>query len=275
MERKNLLKIFNNSYSKKNIKSRNSVLNEFERDKWRRAFNYFKNKKKINIFDVDKFFLNKKKYLIYNQKNFTNCTSHKAKNNQFQIIRKEIEKYLDGTNCIIEIGAGYGSNVMRLAKLKKFNNKKIFSLDYSKNAIKLCRKIVTNSKFKNISYGWCDLYKGIKKISVKPGSIIFTSYCLHYGKTLPKKFMEFLINLKPKYVIHFEPVYEFFQIKNTHMNLCKKYVIKNDYSRNFFTIISSYKNKKKIKIIYVKKNIMGINPFLPFSIVTWKLNEKK
>jgi hypothetical protein len=276
MEKKYLLKVFKDSFLKKNIKNKNSIINEFENDKWKRALNCFGHKKKINIFDVDRFFLNKSKYYIFNQKKFITCSAKKAKNIQFKIIRQEIEKYLDRANEIVEIGAGYGSNVFRLIKLKKFKIKKILSLDNSQNALKLSRKIASRNKIKNIFFDWCDLYKGLSKKHIKPNSVIFTSYCLHYGKILPKKFMNFLIRSKPKYVIHFEPFYEFFRSKkNTHMRLCKKYVINNDYSRNLFTILHSFKLKKKIEIVYVKKNIMGINPFLPFSIVTWKLNDKK
>ena len=275
MEKKYLLKIYKSSYSNKKVKNKKSVINEFENDKWKRALNYFKHKKKINIFDIDKFFLKKKNYYIFNQKKFQNHSARSAKKIQFQIIKNELDKYLDQSNYIIEIGAGYGSNIFRLEKLTKFKSKKIFSLDNSRNANKLGKKLAEKKKIKNISFGWSDLYKGISKINIKPNSIIFTSYCLHYGKTLPKKFMEFLVSLKPKCVIHFEPFYEFFDNKNMHMRLCKKYAINNDYSKNLYSILHSYKISKQIEIIYVKKNVMGINPFLPFSIVTWKLNEKK
>ena len=59
------------------------------------------------------------------------------------------------------------------------------------------------------------------------------------------------------------------------MKLCKRYAINNEYSKNLMKILNFYKLKNKIQIIHIKKNIMGINPFLPFSIVIWKLNEKK
>lgn len=276
MEKKNLLKFFENNYNKKINKNKNSVFKEFEKDKWKRALNHFGSRKKVKIIEVDKFFLDKKKYKIFLKKKFEKLSVNKLKAIQFEFIKNELEKYYKNANQIVEIGAGYGSNIIRLAKYKKFIKKQFLSLDYSRNSIQLCKKIAKANKIKNIKFGWCDLYKGVSKCNVEKKSLIFTSYCLHYGKLLPKSFMEYLIKIKPMYVFHFEPIYEFFNNKKTpHMKLCKRYAINNEYSKNLMKILNFYKLKNKIQIIHIKKNIMGINPFLPFSIVIWKLNEKK
>ena len=73
------------------------------------------------------------------------------------------------------------------------------------------------------------------------------------------------MNLKPRIVIHFEPIFEH-NLKNKKV---KEYFIKNNYSLNLLSILKILK-MNKIKIIEIHKNVFGVNKNLPFSIIIWK-----
>ena len=122
-----------------------------------------------------------------------------------------------------------------------------------------------------IKYNICDFYNQ-KKIGVRvpKNSLIFTSYSLHYKKKLNDNFLKLIISLKPKLVIHFEPVFEHIIEKTKDNRKIKEYFLKNDYSLNFLSILTKYEKLKKIKIIFEKKQVFGVNKLLPFSIIIWK-----
>ena len=76
----------------------------------------------------------------------------------------------------------------------------------------------------NLTTGYCDLENmNIDSNMVPEGSIIFTSYSLHYTSNLSIKLIDRINRLKPKVVIHFEPIYELFSENTIHNLMCRKY----------------------------------------------------
>ena len=268
----NLEKIFKNFNKKKTIKNKNKIFNEFNNIKWKKLLD--KSKKK-NIRLVDEEFY-EKKILIYFKKKYKFLPFSKIKDIQAKIYFSNMKNFFYKNNNIVEIGAGYGSMLFRLMLYKKINHNFFYHLDYSPNALKIAKKIKKNNNFKNLKIGLCDLYSGKAKIKIPQRSLIYTSYCLHYGKKLNDKFMKYLISLKPKFVFHFEPIFELYKNdNNVKSKYIKKYFRMNDYSINLLSIIKKYKTKKKIKIIKIKKHLISPNIFLPLSLVIWKpINEK-
>lgn len=112
--------------------------------------------------------------------------------------------------------------------------------------------------------------KKVEKNLIPENSIIFTSYALHYLPTLRNNIIDFFLSFKPNVIINFEPIYEFHS-KNFEFNsLCRKYIDLNNYNKNFVSVLNRNIKNKKIELIKVCKNKIGINPLLPISAIVWK-----
>ena len=171
------------------------------------------------------------------------------------------------------MGSGYGSRSLPLIKKKFFKGKNFFLLDIAPNALKLAKLIYNqiNLKTYSIKCGIWDFYnKKNTNIKLPKNSLIFTSYSLVYKKKLNNNFLKFILNLKPKFVIHFEPVFEYSLKKTPLNNKIKEYFLKNNYSLNLLTILKKFEKKKRLKILIEKENFFGTNKYLPFSIIVWK-----
>ena len=83
---------------------------------------------------------------------------------------------------------------------------------------------------KRIKVGLFDFNNIINEdIRLPENSIIFTSFCLHYLPDITGRLIQFILNLKPKIIINFEPCYE--SHPNTKFGeMCKRYIELNDYN---------------------------------------------
>ena len=69
-------------------------------------------------------------------------------------------------------------------------------------------------------------------------------------------------------VIHFEPVYEIHDNQSILDELRLSYILQNNYSRNLITSIEGVGG-----VIHVKeKDILGVNPLNPTSLIIWDFN---
>ena len=247
----------NNSKFNKNKKQ---VLREFNKEKYFNIYNFFKNKKSLSIKDIDKFFCKNKR-------------EYERLEKEKKIMINYISKFTKKTKNIVDLGCGYGSKSFGLISKKKFSKKNFFLLDLASNSINIVKLLIKCMKkdVPKIRYNICDFYNH-KKIGIKipKNSLIFTSYSLHYRKKLNDNFLKLMIRLKPKFVIHFEPIFEHIVEKQKNNGKIKKYFLKNNYSLNLLSILKKYEKLKKIKIIFEKKQVFGVNELLPFSIIIWR-----
>lgn len=247
----------NNSKFTKNKKN---ILREFNKEKYFNIYNFFKNKKLVSIKDIDKFFCKNKR-------------EQERLEKEKEIMIYYISKFTKKTKDIVDLGCGYGSKSFGLISKKKFSAKNFFLLDLASNSINIIKLLIKYMKkdVPKIRYNVCDFYNH-KKIGIKipKNSLIFTSYSLIYKRKLNDNFLKLIIRLKPKFVIHFEPIFEHIIEKTKNNEKIKKYFLKNNYSLNLLSILKKYERLRKIKIIFEKKQVFGINKFFPFSIIVWR-----
>ena len=122
---------------------------------------------------------------------------------------------------------------------------------------------------KDVKSIYCDLDDlNFSDNEIPENSIIFTSYSVHYIPILKQAFINNILKLKPKIVIHFEPCYELNSNQSKYELMCQKYIELNDYNKNLLSILKSSEEKNQINLSF-QKNIIGVNPFLPISCIKW------
>ncbi len=254
-------------------KNQEQVLREYNDDKWGSLYEKLKNKEGVNVYDVDKeFYLYNNKIVTYIDGHFYLANLKDVQSLSISIYIEFIKKYAGIDSYIYEFGAGYGSVFYKLATCTEFTKQKFAAAEYTNKGIKIL-KLISKGMNLNAQIGYCDIYNGIlDELVVKKKSVIYTSYAMSYESFLQNTVMDFLIGLRPEYVIHFEPVYEHFDDNSLFHLLCKKYIEVEGYNRNLLTLIKRYENEGKIQILEESKVVIGANPLLPMSIIIWKLN---
>ena len=131
-------------------------------------------------------------------------------------------------------------------------------------------ELLNQSSDKKVKIGHCDFRSlEIDKGLVPANAIIFTSYAAHYVPQLDNAFADYLLALKPKVIIHSEPVYEALEQHTKFGRMCQKYMELNDYTKNLLQVIKESEAQRKSKISNINPNCLSINPFLPISVLEW------
>ena len=269
----NLPNLIKQSKTKK-LKTKKEVLREFNTEKWGSILKDLQSDGNKSLFDIDllvegfdqtnTFFYNKQ-FFIGNGKEIFDM--------HIDLYENIMRDYIKDSSCLVELGAGYGSKILNLSQSSGFNHLPLYATEYTLNGCESI-KILAERMKKNIKVGLCDFKElTMDVMDIPEGGIIFTSYALHYAQMLSNKFTNFINKLKPRVVIHFEPIYEYHK-NDEYGQMCKKYIEINDYNLNMASVFNQKMKTKEINLIK-KKNVLGSNPFLPLSVVKWSSIDKR
>jgi hypothetical protein len=204
---------------------------------------------------------------MYSDGEFDLVLVNEANDKYIDLVFNTIVEYFP-ISSIVELGAGFGNIILNIAK-KIDKNIGIYAAEYTQNGQKLINEVAINDKI-HISVGGCDFETGqIKNISVPNNSCVITSYASHYVPVLDSKFIDSIVDLKPKVVIHFEPVYEHCD-DSLYGLLRKRYIEINDYNTNLMTLIREKQSAGELEILKENPCVFAINPLLSISVIVWK-----
>ena len=251
-------------------KSHNEILREFGKEKWFQINELIEKTKNPNINKIEEIVNDQNKMVSFYKGKFYTCFKKEIDDLHLKIFEKILFKYKNEVDYIVELGAGYGSKILNIAKMEAFKNKNFIAGEITSEGQIAIRKIATHMGIE-IDVGFCDISKGeYEDLNIPKNSLIFTSYSTHYTRELKKDVYQKLLNLNPFIIIHFEPIYEVFKGGNIHDLMCKKYIEINDYNTNLLEVLYELENDRIIRF-NIQKNIIGSNPFLPISIIECKL----
>jgi len=252
-------------------KTRKEVVREFEKEKWGALFDkILKQKRKLSINEVDEIHHGHSDILYYDHKHFKVGDAYNVHKKFLNFINKEIIPHISKSDNIVELGSGYGAVILELAK--KLKNKKInfFATEFTKSGLEIIKKLSADEEL-NIVTGSCDITKNpITRIKIPENSLIFTSSVAYIIPELKVDFIKNIAKLKPKIVIHIEPLYEDSIGNDLYSLLRKKYFKINDYNKNLLTILKKCERKKTIEILGHKPTVFGSNPLFCCSVIKWK-----
>lgn len=255
-----------------NIRDENEILREFNNDKWSKTINLLK-RNDIKLNDVENIFLNlDKKILCYdsNNKNKLRFLNYRqALNKQFNILKSKIIEHKSLSKNIIEIGAGFGSKILKLAEQKEFRNYNFYASDISQNGRKFMNEYSKKKQLK-VKVGKCNFFKNdLFNYDLPKKSILFSFYSFHYILKIKKKFIQKILDLEPSIILNFEPCYYNNDLNDIHQILKQRYIEVNRYNQNLKIILDEFSEKKLISVKFTKDRF-GLNPLLPFTIYEWK-----
>lgn len=260
-------KIIENSDLKIRYKTKEEIFREFGDEKWAYINSVLEDNSGIDLNQLE-FLLNEniKKNISVVEGKFFQIKNSKVNEMHDEIIEEHLTKYSKYCETIVEIGAGYGSKILKLASKDKFSKNRFIAGELTQQGQNIIKKLALNMGV-DVKVGYCDISNGdYNELGIPKNSIIYSCYSAHYVPDFQTSIYKMILKLKPSRILHFEPIYESFSSNKVYDLFCRKYIEINNYNTNLLSTINSLKEANFLDY-QIKKNIIGSNPFLPISVI--------
>ena len=199
-------------------------------------------------------------YILPNEQNF--------EHEYFNIFRSWLfDKYFSDYDSIYDIGCGSSYNLVELCK--KFPDKKIYGFDFVQSSVDIVNEISEYYKF-NTEGKIFDITNPDRDISLDDNSLVFTAGVIEQVASKFEKFVEYLLEMKPKLVVHVEPIYELYDQDILFDYLAAKFHYKRGYTRGYLPKLFDLEKAGKIEIIKLKRLNFGSLLMEGFTCIAWK-----
>lgn len=164
----------------------------------------------------------------------------------------QLAQYLSGCKNIHEFGCGTGINLHALAK--HLPDAKLHGYDFSESACAMTAKVAHTQYF--------DMMKP-SKMKISGG--VFTFGAVEQLGEGFRPFIDYLIQQKPKIVVHIEPVPELLDERNLVDYLSLLFQRKRGYTHGLLDYL-----KKKVEVIEVERSWFGSTMIESYARIVWK-----
>lgn len=246
------------------------VTREYDRDKWGALLTRLRSSQSSpTVEDVDRWSLEGAPPSLCSIGNRIELMSAtEARERYLQFVESALQRYLPAS-ALVELGAGYGSVILRLARKRAFAGLPLLAGEYTTSGIELMR-LLADAEELPIDVGRCDLgSERIIEFNAPEGALLFTSMAVHYIPRLTAAYITGLAALRPKVVVNVEPCYEHTDTATLTGALRRRYIELNDYNRNLVSLLREAEAAGALHILEERSAVLGINPLLPVSVIAW------
>ncbi len=166
-----------------------------------------------------------------------------------------------------EFGCGTGHNLLALNDMSN-NNGNYYGFDWSSSPADIFENIRKNIN-PNFQFNVFDFTEPNYSVNIREDSIVFTFAALEQIGNKHEKFINFLIEKKPKLCVHLEPVTELLSSDDKLQNLSIRYINKRNYLSNFYNTLKIDK-KDKVNILDAKRTTFGSFLLEGYSLIAWR-----
>src|ERR1019366_3914319 len=166
------------------------------------------------------------------------------------MVESVLRRYLPAS-ALVELGAGYGSIILRVSREREFADLPLFAGEYTASGIELIRRL-SQAEGIPMTVGRCDLGSNrIVNFAVPEGALVFTSMAVHYIPLLSTDYVQGIAALRPTGVLR------------------RRYIEVNDYNRNLVSLLRAQQAEGALRILEELPAVLGVNPLLPVSVIVW------
>lgn len=251
-------------------KTPEEIEREFGREKWGVLLEKFKANPEARLEDVDRWAAGDATMTLASvDQHIVEMSREESHEAYIAYIAAALEPHLPA-NGLAELGCGYGSVILGLARKASFQDMPYFAADFTATGPELAESIGRQESI-TLATGRADLTSNpVTQMDIPPGSLIYTAYAAQYVEPLGGAFVEGLLALNPKVVVHVEPVYEHCDPATLLGLLRRRYIEANGYNRNLSTILHDHERQGSLEIIHESVPGFGPNPLLAASVIAWK-----
>jgi len=177
------------------------------------------------------------------------------------------DKYLRDAASIYEFGCGTGHNLLRA---REVNSKaSLFGLDWAVASQQIIDRMAQNKIDLDIKGKNFDYFNPDASYCLSPESIVYTVASLEQVGQRWEKFVEYLIENRPKLCIHIEPIAELLDSNRLIDFLSIEYFKKRKYLSGFLSGLRQLESEGRVKIHLAQRTNIGSLFIEGYSIIVW------
>lgn len=257
-------------------KTPEAVLREYDGDKWGRILSSIEQAERpVTLDEVDRRELDLPvPALAWVRDAFVLMSYPEAHGIYMRMVAETLSAYTPAS-AVAELGCGYGSIVLKLARSAEFEGVPFYAADYTGSGVAAAQQLAATEGL-SVQFGRCDFARpDLTDLDLPEGAVIFTSFATPYVPDMPEHFVEALLARRPKAVVHFEPLYEHADPGTLLGMMRRRYLEVNDYNRNLMTLLRTFHDRGTIRIEREEPAVFGSNPLLSASVVVWRPAEQE
>jgi hypothetical protein len=178
-----------------------------------------------------------------------------------RVMQTRIGTMLQDCPNIAEFGSGTGYNLAKLAT--RFPQKNFHAFDFAPSAVELA-ELIRNKLNLNIYGHQFDMTKPEGDIRGGYGAFTFGAIEQLAGNFVP--FMEFLLEQRPRMVVHVEPTIELYDPANLVDALAIKFHRKRGYTEGMLPWLQ---NDPRVEVLQVERTFFGSLMMEGYSMIVW------
>jgi hypothetical protein len=252
-------------------KTPDEIEREFGKEKWGALLERFKADPDARLEDVDRWAAGDSvaTTLASVDQHIVEMSPDESHEAYIAFIENALVPYLPAS-ALVELGCGYGSVILGLARKAAFQDMPYFAADVTTTGPELAQMLAARESI-HLTTGHADLKSpSITDLQIPKGALIYTAYAAQYVEPIDNTFIEGLLALAPSAVVHVEPVYEHCDPSTLLGLLRQRYIQANGYNRNLSTILHDHEALGSLEIIHESVPGFGPNPLLAASVIAWK-----
>lgn len=239
-------------------------LNDWEKG-WKENLQEFK-RGNFNLDHLIPKFVKEEEYIRFKD-NFIRPASNSFETDFVRVMRYCLfSKYYKKTSTLYEFGAGTGLNLVAASEI--FPKMKLVGLDWAKSSVAIINALKKNLNI-NISGKRFDLFNPDINYKLDKRSAILTIGTLEQLGENFRRFINYVLQCKPKVCIHIETIYELYDQDNLLDYLAMKYLEQRNYLKGFLPYLKKLEVEKKIKILEVRRTF-GSFYHEGYTYIVWK-----
>ncbi len=252
-------------------KNRAEVEREYQDEKWGGLLARIEESPwPLSLADLDRIMQGGDELVMYSDgEDLFEATAREVHLRYRDFVARTLLPYLPAS-ALVELGAGYGSVIIDLAKRPEFAGIKAFGLDLTPAGAELIGRMSATEQVE-VSSGLCDLLTDpVTDAAIPEGALIYTSYSAHYEPRHREDFFDGIARLGPKAVVMIEPCHEHCDDSTLLGLLRRRYIEMNDYNTNLVTLLHEQLGAGTVKVLDERKAAFGPNPLLAASVIVWE-----
>jgi len=171
------------------------------------------------------------------------------------------EKYMYSAKSIYEFGCGTGHNLFRAREVNPTAD--IYGLDWAESACDL----VAQSGFQTHRF---DMFQP-DDFRLDANSVVYTVAAMEQLGQDFMEFVEYLLEQRPTWVVHIEPIVEFLNPTNLLDYLSIQYCMYRGYLNAYWPYLQHLQSEGKIEIVQSQRTYVGSLFVDGYSVIVWRV----
>jgi len=177
------------------------------------------------------------------------------------------EKYMSDAKSVYEFGSGTNHHLLQLREINK--SAKLYGLDWAQTSQNIIDKLVDLKLLDNAEGHRFDFFNPDESFELDPEGVVYTVAALEQVGDNHKKFVDYLVEHKPKLCVHMEPVAELYDKDKLMDYLAVEYMARRNYLSGFLTYLRELESEGKVTIHEAKRTNVGFLFMEGYSPVIW------